>query len=60
MRGQSLLKPGATAFRWREDLRLTAKKVADFVKEHADDIPKWLGSADELKDKLPGGLGKMF
>ncbi len=37
----------------------TAEKVADFIKEHADDIPGWVASAG-LKDKLPGGLGSMF
>ena len=36
----------------------TAKKVAEFIKEHADDIPKWLGKAG-LADKIPG-LGKLF
>ena len=40
----------------------TAKKVADFLKEHADDVPGWLASAagGELKDKLPGGLGNLI
>jgi hypothetical protein len=36
----------------------TAKKVAEFIKEHADDIPKWLGKAG-LADKIPG-LDKLF
>ncbi len=37
----------------------TAKKVADFIKEHADEIPGWLAKAG-VADKLPGGLGKLF
>lgn len=37
----------------------TARKVADFIKEHADDIPKWVASAG-IADKLPGGLGKLL
>jgi len=36
--------------------RATAEKVVNVVKEHADDIPKWLGKSGVL-DKLPGGLG---
>jgi len=40
-----------------------AKKVADFVAEHIDDIPGWLGKAG-IADKLPGGvadkLGDLF
>jgi len=36
-----------------------AEKVADFIKEHADDIPGWVAKAG-LKDKLPGGLGGLF
>jgi len=36
--------------------RATAEKVVSFVKEHADEIPKWLGQSGVL-DKLPGGLG---
>jgi ABC-type proline/glycine betaine transport system substrate-binding protein len=36
-----------------------AEKVGDFIKEHADDIPGWVASAG-VKDKLPGGLGKLF
>lgn len=39
--------------------KATAEKVASFIKEHADDIPRWVASAG-LKDKLPGGLGKLF
>ena len=37
----------------------TAKKVVDFLKEHADEVPGWLAKAG-LKDKLPGGLGKLI
>jgi hypothetical protein len=36
--------------------RATAEKVVSFVKEHADDVPKWLAQSGVL-DKLPGGLG---
>lgn len=36
----------------------TAKKVAEFIKEHADEIPEWLGKAG-LTEKIPG-LGKLF
>jgi hypothetical protein len=36
--------------------RATAEKVVAFVKEHADEVPKWLASSG-LADKLPGGLG---
>lgn len=39
--------------------KATAEKVMDFLKEHADDAVKYLQSSG-LKDKLPGGLGKMF
>lgn len=39
--------------------KATATRVADFIKDHADDIPRWVASAG-LKDKLPGGLGKLF
>jgi ABC-type proline/glycine betaine transport system substrate-binding protein len=38
--------------------KATAEKVAAFLKDHADQIPKWLGG--DLKSKLPGGLGKLF
>jgi hypothetical protein len=37
-----------------------AEKVVAFLKEHADDLPKWLASAgvsSSLAGKLPGGLG---
>ena len=36
--------------------RATAEKVVAVVKEHADDIPRWIGKSGVL-DKLPGGLG---
>jgi len=36
-----------------------AKKVVDFLKEHADEIPGWLAKSG-LKDKLPGGLGDLL
>ena len=36
--------------------KATATKVADFIQEHAADIPKWLGQSG-IMDKLPGGLG---
>lgn len=36
-----------------------AQKVVDFLKEHADEIPGWLAKSG-LKDKLPGGLGKLL
>jgi hypothetical protein len=39
-----------------------AKMVIDFLKEHADEVPKLLASdaAQSVKDKLPGGLGDLF
>ncbi len=41
--------------------RATAEKIVDFLKEHADEVPGWLGlDVNSLKDKLPGGLGKLF
>ncbi len=36
-----------------------ADKVVAFLKEHADEIPGLLAKAG-LKDKLPGGLDKLF
>ncbi len=39
----------------------TAQKVADFIKDHASEIPKWLGDQDwvhNFADKLPGGIGE--
>ncbi len=40
----------------------TALKVVEFLKEHAAELPKILGSdqAKGIVDKLPGGLGGMF
>ena len=37
--------------------KATAEKVVNFVKEHIDDIPQWIGKS-EIMDKLPlvGGL----
>lgn len=38
-----------------------ADQVVAFLKEHADQVPGWLGlDLGALKDKLPGGLGKLF
>lgn len=37
-----------------------AEKVVAFLKEHADEVPKWLASAgvgSALAGHLPGGLG---
>jgi len=36
--------------------RATAEKVVAFVKDHANDVPKWLAQSG-VADKLPGGLG---
>lgn len=33
-----------------------AQKVADFVREHASEIPGWIAQSG-IADKLPGGLG---
>ncbi len=41
----------------------TAEGVVAFLKENADKVPGWLGlgeKLDDLKDKLPGGLGGML
>ncbi len=40
----------------------TAKRVADFLQEHASQVPQWLASeqAKSVLDKLPGGLGGFF
>ncbi|MDB5080820.1 MAG: hypothetical protein JWP00_2744 [Chloroflexi bacterium] len=43
--------------------KATAEKVVAFLKEHATEVPQWLGQNDIAKgvmDKLPGGLGGMF
>ena len=37
----------------------TAEKVVGFLKDHADDVAKYITQSG-IKDKLPGGLGKMF
>ncbi len=40
-----------------------AAAVVAFLKENVGKIPEWLGGSDmleSLKDKLPGGLGKLF
>ncbi len=39
--------------------KATAEKVIAFLKEHAADVPGWLAKAG-VKDKLPGGIGKLF
>jgi hypothetical protein len=39
--------------------KATAEKVVEFLKDHADDALAFLQSSG-LKDKLPGGLGKLF
>lgn len=43
--------------------KASAEKVVAFLKEHATEIPKWLGESDVAKgvmDKLPGNIGGMF
>ncbi len=37
----------------------TALKVINFLKEHSEDALKYLQESG-IKDKLPGGLGKLF
>jgi hypothetical protein len=44
-----------------------AEQVVSFLKENAHKLPEWLSAneavkeqVDALKDKLPGGLGKLF
>ena len=40
-----------------------AQQVVEFLQENAHKIPEWLGESgllEGLKDKLPGGLGKLF
>jgi endonuclease V-like protein UPF0215 family len=40
-----------------------AKQVIAFLQENAHKLPEWLKSSelvDNLKDKLPGGIGKLF
>jgi hypothetical protein len=43
--------------------REQADKVIALIKEHADDIPKWIASTDigkNVVDKLPDSVGKFF
>ncbi len=39
-----------------------AQQVIELIKENAHRIPELIGSdtLESLKDKLPGGLGKLF
>lgn len=40
-----------------------ATAVVAFLQENASKVPEWLAGSDlleSLKDKLPGGLGKLF
>jgi hypothetical protein len=37
----------------------TAEKVVAFLKDHADDVAEYVTKSG-MKDKLPGGLGKLF
>lgn len=37
----------------------TAEKVLEFLKDHAADVVSYLEKSG-VKDKLPGGLGKLF
>jgi hypothetical protein len=39
--------------------KATAEKVIEFLKEHATDAIAYLEKSG-IKDKLPGGLGKLF
>lgn len=39
--------------------KATAEKVMAFLKDHAEDALKYIQESG-IKDKLPGGLGKMF
>ncbi len=39
--------------------KATAEKVLAFLKDHTDDAMKYLQESG-IKDKLPGGLGKLF
>jgi len=39
--------------------KATAEKVLEFLKDHTDDAMKYLQESG-IKDKLPGGLGKLF
>ncbi len=43
--------------------KATAEKVVAFLKEHASEVPKWLGQNEMLKgaaEKLGGKFGGMF
>jgi len=43
--------------------REQADKVVALIKEHADDIPKWIASTSiggAVVDKLPDSVGKFF
>ncbi len=40
-----------------------AKGVFEFLKDNAEKVPEWLSESDlvdQVKDKLPGGLGGFF
>lgn len=40
-----------------------AEQVLTYLREHSDEVLKWLQEssvAQSVKDKLPGGLGKLF
>ncbi len=40
-----------------------ATKVFEFLQENSSKVPEWLaqsGLKDQIADKLPGGLGKLF
>ena len=39
--------------------KATAEKVLAFLKDHSADAMKYLQESG-IKDKLPGGIGKMF
>jgi len=39
--------------------KATAEKVVEFLKDHVDDVLPLLEKSG-LKDRLPGGLGKLF
>ena len=39
--------------------KATAEKVLAFLKDHSEDALKYLQESG-IKDKLPGGLGKLF
>jgi hypothetical protein len=39
--------------------RATAEKVVQFLREHAEELPKWLAQSG-IADRLPGNLGNML